>query len=109
MTLALVTGASFVFFRLSLSPVKIWVSVKPRAKREELKKISAGEYIASVHAPAREGKANEALIELLASYFSVPKSSVTIIRGVSSRRKLIEIAEDKRKAGTVADQPRSKA
>jgi hypothetical protein len=71
--------------------VKIWVSVKPRAKREEVKKISEGEYIASVHAPASEGKANQALIELLAGYFSVPKSSVTIIRGESSRRKLIEI------------------
>ncbi|HEV8341366.1 MAG TPA: DUF167 domain-containing protein [Candidatus Binatia bacterium] len=71
--------------------MKIWVSVKPRAKREEVKKISEGEYIASVHAPASEGKANQALIELLAGYFSVPKSSVTIIRGESSRRKLIEI------------------
>jgi hypothetical protein len=71
--------------------VKIWVSVKPRAKREEVKKISEGEYIASVHAHASEGKANQALIELLAGYFSVPKSSVTIIRGESSRRKLIEI------------------
>ena len=71
--------------------MKIWVSVKPQAKRTEVKKVSEGEYVASVQAPAREGKANEALIKLLASYFSVPKSSVRLIRGESGRRKLVEI------------------
>lgn len=70
---------------------KIWVTVKPQAIRQELKKNASGEYAASVRAPAREGKANEATIELLADYFSVPKSSVRIIRGQTSRRKLVEI------------------
>ncbi len=70
---------------------KVWVTVKPQAKRQELKKNAEGEYAASVRAPAREGKANEALIALLADYFSVPKSSVRIIRGQTSRRKLVEI------------------
>jgi uncharacterized protein (TIGR00251 family) len=71
--------------------MKIWVSVKPQAKKAAVTKVSEGEYIAWVQAPAREGKANEALIELLASYFSVPKSSVRLIRGESGRRKLVEI------------------
>ena len=70
---------------------KIWVTVKPQAKRGEVKKISDGEYSVSVRAPAREGKANEALIELLADHFSVPKSSIRIVRGQTARRKLIEI------------------
>jgi uncharacterized protein len=86
-------GSSASFLRRGLAhPVKIWVSVKPQAKRAEVKKIAEGEYAASVQAPAREGKANQALIELLASYFAVPKSSVKIVRGESSRRKLVEIA-----------------
>jgi len=72
-------------------PLKIWITVKPQAKRDEVKKLSDGEYAASVQAPAREGRANRALIELLAGHFSVPKSSVRIIRGETSRRKLIEI------------------
>jgi uncharacterized protein (TIGR00251 family) len=71
--------------------MKIWVSVKPQAKKTAVKKVSEGEYVALVQAPAREGKANEALIELLATYFSVPKSSVRLIRGEGSRRKLVEI------------------
>jgi uncharacterized protein (TIGR00251 family) len=70
---------------------KIWVTVKPRAKTEEVRKTDEGQYLASVHAPPQKGKANEALIELLADYFSVPKSSVRIIRGQTARKKLIEI------------------
>ncbi len=70
---------------------RIWVTVKPRARTEEVIKSDDGQYIASVHAPPQEGKANKALIELLANYFSVPKSSVRIIRGQTARKKLIEI------------------
>jgi uncharacterized protein len=71
--------------------VKIWVTVKPQAKKSELKKISDGEYAVSVTAPAREGKANEAVIGLLADYFSIPKSSIRIVRGQKGRRKLVEL------------------
>ncbi len=71
--------------------LKIWVTVKPQAKKEEIVTATDGGFIASVRAPARQGKANEALIELLAGYFSTSKSSVRIIRGATSRRKLIEI------------------
>ena len=60
---------------------RIWVTVKPRAKTEEVRKTDEGQYLASVHAPPQQGKANKALIELLANYFSVPKSSVRIVRG----------------------------
>jgi uncharacterized protein (TIGR00251 family) len=74
-----------------LMPSKFWVTVKPQAKKSALKKISEGEYAVSVTAPAREGKANEAVMELLADYFSVPKSSIRIVRGQSGRRKLIEL------------------
>ena len=70
---------------------RIWVTVKPRAKTEEVRKTDEGQYLVSVHAPPQEGKANEALIELLANYFSVPKTSVKIIRGQTGRKKLIEV------------------
>ena len=71
--------------------MKIWVTVKPQARREEVRKLADGEYSVSVRAPAREGKANEAVIELLAEHFSVPKSSIRIVRGETARRKLVEI------------------
>jgi uncharacterized protein (TIGR00251 family) len=71
--------------------LKIWVTVKPQAKKREVRKTANGDYSASVQAPAREGKANEALIELLAVHFSVPKSRIRILRGQTGRRKLVEI------------------
>jgi len=74
-------------------PSKIWVTVKPQAKKSEVKKISVGEYAVAVTAPAREGKANEAVIELLAEYFSVPKSSIRIVRGQTGRRKLVQVGQ----------------
>ena len=72
-------------------PIKISVTVKPQSKQPGVKKISEGEYSVSVRAAAREGKANEAVIELLADYFSVPKSSVRIATGKTARKKLVEV------------------
>lgn len=68
------------------------MTAKPKARQESVEKISSGEYLVSVPAPARDGKANRAVRELLARHFSVPKTNVRIIRGQSSRKKLIEIA-----------------
>jgi uncharacterized protein YggU (UPF0235/DUF167 family) len=44
-----------------------------------------------VKAPAREGKANLEVAEALAKYFNVSKSSVTIVRGLASKTKLVEV------------------
>jgi uncharacterized protein (TIGR00251 family) len=72
-------------------PVKIWLFVKPQSRKEKVEKLSEDEYRVSVRAAAREGKANEAVVELLAEHFSVPKSSIRIVRGEKSKRKLVEI------------------
>ena len=71
--------------------MKIRVTVKPQSKKRELKWIADGEYLASLQAPARDGKANQALIELLSESFSVPKTSIKILLGQTSRKKLVEI------------------
>lgn len=72
-------------------PLRIAVTVKPQARKESVTQISESEYRVAVHAPPVDGKANRAVIELLAEHFSVPKSSIKIIRGESARKKLIEI------------------
>ena len=69
----------------------IWVTVKPLAKHENVNLESDGELLASVNAPANEGKANRRLIELLAEYFHTAKSNIRILRGQKSRRKLIAV------------------
>ena len=70
---------------------KFWVTVKPLAKHENVILHSDGELLASVSAPASEGKANRRLIELLAEYFHTAKSKIRILRGQRSRKKLIEV------------------
>jgi len=44
-----------------------------------------------VRAPAVEGKANKAAIELLAAHYGVPKSAVRLTAGATSRFKRFEI------------------
>jgi uncharacterized protein (TIGR00251 family) len=69
------------------------VTVKPHARKPEIVRISEIRYRVFVHAPPHEGEANRALIELLADYFSVPKSAIKIVRGLSSRKKILEIGQ----------------
>jgi uncharacterized protein len=71
--------------------LKIRVNLKPAAKHETIEAVSEEEYNVWVHAPARDGRANRALIELLAQHFRVPKSTLSIVRGEKSRRKLVQI------------------
>ncbi len=71
--------------------MRIFVKVKPNSKVEKIEKIDETHFSVSVKAPPVEGKANEAVIELIANYFNVPRSRVKIISGFSSRNKVIEI------------------
>ena len=71
--------------------MRIYIKVTPRAGKNEVLKISDGEYKVKVTAPPEKGKANEEVIKLLADYFNVSKSSISIIGGKSTRVKLIEI------------------
>jgi uncharacterized protein YggU (UPF0235/DUF167 family) len=45
-----------------------------------------------VGAPPERGKANEAVLALLADVLAVPRSSVTIVSGGGSRDKIVELA-----------------
>jgi hypothetical protein len=38
-----------------------------------------------------EGKANEAVIKLLARHFKVPKSAVKIVVGLTGRTKIVDV------------------
>ncbi|MDR2635137.1 MAG: DUF167 domain-containing protein [Clostridiales bacterium] len=66
------------------------VKVIPNAGRTTLEKTDAG-YKARLTAPPVDGKANEALIELLSKEFGVPKRNIEIIKGATSRNKTVEI------------------
>lgn len=52
---------------------------------------------AKVNQPPVDGRANQALIELLADYFAVKKNRVAIIAGATSRNKIVEVEGDFKK------------
>jgi len=70
---------------------KVSLTVKPNARHASVERISDAEFRVAVRAPAQEGAANRAVIEALAEFLAVPKSTIRIVRGQSSRKKLIEI------------------
>lgn len=72
--------------------MRISVRVKPGTKgATRLEKQEDGSYVAFLHARAHDGEANRALIELISSEFSVPKTSVVVVSGTKSRNKIIEL------------------
>ena len=71
--------------------VRFWLNVRPRAAKEQFGLDSSGELKLQVHAPAAGGKANAACIEFLARLLRIPRTSIEIVMGDKSRRKLIRI------------------
>ncbi len=70
--------------------MKISITVKIKSKEEKVEKTD-NEYVVYVKEPPIENKTNRALIKLLSQYFGVPKSQVTILSGMKSKRKIVEI------------------
>ena len=68
----------------------IKVRVIPRARQDKVTVNEDG--IVRVHTVAvpADGQANEAIIRMLAKYYDVPKTRIKIIRGQTSRDKVIE-------------------
>jgi len=70
--------------------MRVSVLVVPNAKRDEV--VEEGDHLkVYVRAPPVRGKANEAVIEVLAKFFGVKKSDIRILSGEKSREKVIEV------------------
>ena len=67
------------------------VTVKPGSSQEKIIVTSPSELTVYLRAKAHDGEANAALIKLLAKHFDVPKTSIIIVRGATSRVKIIEL------------------
>lgn len=72
--------------------VSFAVKVHPRAKKNAITGELGDALKVSLTTPPIEGRANEACIEFLAKLLKVPRSSVTIASGWSSRNKVIWVA-----------------
>ena len=71
---------------------RIAVRVQPGARREALlARLASGEWKVAVTSPPAGGRANDAVVELLAELLGVKRRQVSVTRGLSSRAKQIEI------------------
>jgi uncharacterized protein len=69
----------------------ISLKVKPNARHSRLTEQADGTWLAEVNAQPIDGKANEAVIALVATHFGVAKSRVNIKSGAASRLKRVDI------------------
>ena len=70
--------------------MQVNIRVMPRAKLNKIDPQPDGTIRVHTTAAPADGDANAAVIKLLARHFDVPKSSIRIIRGTTSRDKVIE-------------------
>ena len=68
------------------------VKVHPRARKNAITGVVGDAVKLALTAPPVEGKANQAVIEFFADLFAIPRSSVTIASGETSRNKIVRVA-----------------
>ena len=71
--------------------LRINVKVKTNSRSNNVLMLGNNLFEVRVTTPPEKGKANKKVIELLADYLKVPKTSISIIRGHSSKQKVFEI------------------
>ena len=67
------------------------VKVHPRARKNAITGVVGDALKLALTAPPVEGRANRAVIEFFAELFEIPRSSVTIASGETSRNKVVRI------------------
>ncbi|MBV8635726.1 MAG: DUF167 domain-containing protein [Burkholderiaceae bacterium] len=79
------------WIRQTSSGVRLTVLVTPNAKKSEIVGVQDGALKIKLQAQPIEGKANEALVRFLAGRLDLPRKSVELTHGASSRNKTLEI------------------
>jgi uncharacterized protein (TIGR00251 family) len=81
-----------VAIKNSPSGITFAVKVHPRAKKNAITGEVGDAFKLALTAPPADGKANAACIEFFAKLLKVPRSSVTIAAGQTSRNKVIRVS-----------------
>ncbi|WP_054815715.1 DUF167 domain-containing protein [Nocardia arizonensis] len=75
-----------------MPPTAVRATITPNSRKGPLvETLDDGTLRLYVRAPAVEGKANKAAVELLAEHFGVPKSAVRLVSGATSRFKRFDV------------------
>ena len=77
---------------MSTPRARLAVRVQPGARRDALTgRLASGEWKLAVTAPPEDGRANAAVVELLAGLLGVRRRQVTVARGSSARGKQVDV------------------
>jgi len=79
------------FLREQPDGVLLSVKLQPRASANEIGQPLGGELRIKVTAPPVEAAANEALVRLLAEVLGCPRQRVELVRGRTSRHKVVKL------------------
>jgi len=72
--------------------VRLSLRVQPGARRTALvARLASGEWKVAVTAPPADGRANDAVVELVSDLLGVRRSQVTLVRGASARSKVVDV------------------
>jgi uncharacterized protein len=74
--------------------MKIYITAKPKKKNEYVEQVDSTHYVVAVKEPAQQGKANQAIINSLATYFDVPKAEIFLASGQTSKHKIFEVPDN---------------
>src|SRR6266481_4387075 len=79
------------FIRVQSDGVLLSIQLQPRASANEIAEPLGEELRVKVTAPPVDSAANEALVRLLAEKLDCPRNRVELIRGHSSRHKIVKV------------------
>lgn len=71
--------------------MRIFVTVKTRAREERVESIDASHLVVMVKALPVEGRANEAVVRALARHLGVAKTQLRLVSGATSKSKVLEV------------------
>ena len=77
-----------------MCPVRLEIRVRPGSARSAVGGSHAGRMLVAVHERAVDGKATQAALTALAGALGVPVRRVRLVRGATSRDKLVEVETD---------------
>lgn len=80
------------FFQAHSDGVQLSLKVQPRASKNEIGPAMDGELKIRVTAPPVDSAANQAVIELLAERLECARGAVRILRGLTSRHKIVWVS-----------------
>lgn len=69
------------------------IKVHPNSKKNRVLRKAEDSFEVFVRAKPVEGKANDALLDLLSEYLKIPRSKVRLVRGAMSHNKIVERIE----------------